>query len=107
MVQGLVGNAVLGRGRVGGYRTSGESQRPGFAWFFGRDSEWTELGLDAVGDFATTRTALDFLSKFQREDGKVPHEIAQSASLVSWFKDYPYGFASAGASAWVIVCMGD
>src|SRR5258708_5490305 len=107
MVQGLVGNAVLGRGRVAGYRTSGESQRPGFAWFFGRDAEWTELGLDAVGDFSTTRTALDFLSKFQRDDGKVPHEIAQSASLVPWFKDYPYGFASADATPLYIIAMED
>jgi len=107
MVQGLVANPFLGTGLIAGYRTSGESQRPGFAWFFGRDSEWTELGLDAVGDFATTRTALDFLSKFQREDGKVPHEIAQSASLVSWFKDYSYGFASADATPLFIVAMDD
>jgi glycogen debranching enzyme len=107
MVQGLVANPFLGTGVVAGYRTSGESQRPGFAWFFGRDSEWTELGLDAVGDFATTRTALDFLSQFQRDDGKVPHEIAQSASLVPWFKDYPYGFASADATPLYIIAMDD
>jgi glycogen debranching enzyme len=107
MVQGLVANPFLGTGLVAGYRTSGESQRPGFAWFFGRDSEWTELGLDAVGDFGTTRTALDFLSQFQRDDGKVPHEIAQSASLVPWFKDYPYGFASADATPLFIIAMDD
>jgi glycogen debranching enzyme len=107
MVQGLVENPFLGTGLVAGYRTSGESQRPGFAWFFGRDSEWTELGLDAIGDFANTRTALDFLSKFQREDGKVPHEIAQAASLVPWFKDYPYGFASADATPLFIIAMDD
>jgi glycogen debranching enzyme len=107
MVQGLVANPFLGTGLVAGYRTSGESARPGFAWFFGRDSEWTDLGLDAVGDFANTRTALDFLSQFQRADGKVPHEIAQSASLVPWFKDYPYGFASADATPLYIIAMED
>src|SRR5882724_10853972 len=107
MIQGLVANPFLGTGLVAGYRTSGESQRPGFAWFFGRDSEWTDLGLDSVGDFATTRTALDFLSQFQRDDGKVPHEIAQSASLVPWFKDYPYGFASADATPLYIIAMDD
>jgi glycogen debranching enzyme len=107
MVQGLVANPFLGTGLVAGYRTSGESARPGFAWFFGRDSEWTELGLDATGDFATTKTALDFLSQFQRADGKVPHEIAQSASLVPWFKDYPYGFASADATPLFIIAMDD
>jgi len=107
MVQGLVANPFLGTGLVAGYRTSGESARPGFAWFFGRDSEWTELGLDATGDFATTKAALDFLSQFQRDDGKVPHEISQSASLVPWFKDYPYGFASADATPLFIIAMDD
>ncbi len=107
MVQGLVDNPLLGQGLIAGYRTSGDSQRPGFAWYFGRDSEWTELGLDAIGDYATTRTGLEFLSQFQREDGKVPHEIAQSAKLVPWFKDYPYAFASADATPLFIVAMED
>ena len=59
MLQGLVNNPFLGTGLIAGYRTSGMSQRPGFAWFFGRDSMWTSLALDAEGDFATTRTALE------------------------------------------------
>ena len=41
VIQGLVTNPYLGTGLVAGYRTSGTSQRPGFAWFFGRDSFWT------------------------------------------------------------------
>ena len=57
VLQGLVSNPYLGTGLVAGYRTSGESQRPGFAWFFGRDSFWTSLALDAAGDFSTARTA--------------------------------------------------
>src|SRR5215470_3480785 len=52
-VQGLVTNPYLGTGLVAGYRTSGQSQRPGFAWFFGRDSFWTSLALNASGDFST------------------------------------------------------
>src|SRR5207248_1725990 len=40
MVQGLVTNPWLGTGLIAGYRTSGEGQRPGFAWYFGRDSLW-------------------------------------------------------------------
>jgi glycogen debranching enzyme len=107
MVQGIVSNPYLGTGLVAGYRTSGESQRPGFAWFFGRDSMWTSLALDAEGDFATTRTALQFISKFQREDGKMPHEIAQGASFVPWFKDFPYGYASADATPLYIITMND
>ncbi|HET9305404.1 MAG TPA: hypothetical protein VFO46_05195 [Candidatus Sulfotelmatobacter sp.] len=106
-IQGLVNNPYLGTGLVAGYRTSGVSQRPGFAWFFGRDSLWTSFALNAEGDYATTRTALDFISKYQREDGKVPHEISQSASLVPWFKEYPYPYVSADATPLFIIAMND
>jgi len=106
-VQGLVDNPYLGTGLVAGYRTSGESQRPGFAWFFGRDSMWTSFALNAEGDYATAREAIDFISKFQREDGKVPHEISQAASIVPWFKDYPYPWASADATPLLIIAMND
>jgi glycogen debranching enzyme len=106
-IQGLVTNPFLGTGLVAGYRTSGISQRPGFAWFFGRDSFWTSFALNAEGDYATSRAALDFVSKYQREDGKVPHEISQSASLVNWFKDYPYAYVSADATPLFIIAMND
>jgi GH15 family glucan-1,4-alpha-glucosidase len=106
-IQGLVNNPYLGSGLVAGYRTSGVSQRPGFAWFFGRDSLWTSFALNAEGDYATTRIALDFISKYQRSDGKVPHEISQSASLVPWFKDYPYPYVSADATPLFIIAMND
>ena len=106
-LQGVVKNPYLGTGIVAGYRTSGSSQRPGFAWFFGRDSMWTSLAFDAAGDFASTRTALDFLSKVQRADGKIPHEIAQGASLVPWFTDYPYAWASADATPLYLITMND
>ena len=107
MLQGLVNNPFLGTGLIAGYRTSGTGQRPGFAWFFGRDALWTSLALNAVGDFASTRAVLDFLAKFQREDGKIPHEIAQTANFVDWFKNYPYGYASADATPLYIVGVND
>lgn len=107
MIQGLVTNPYLGTGLVAGYRTSGRSQRPGFAWFFGRDSLWTSFALNAAGDFATTRTVIEFISKYQREDGKIPHEIAQGASFVSWFKEFPYPYASADATPLFIIATND
>ena len=107
VVQGLVNNPFLGTGLIAGYRTSGQSQRPGFAWFFGRDSMWTALALDAEGDFATSRTALDFISKYQRADGKIPHEISQGAAFVDWFKGYPYPYASVDATPLYIIAMQD
>jgi glycogen debranching enzyme len=107
MVQGMVSNPFLGSGLVAGYRTSGESQRPGFAWYFGRDSFWTSLAFDAAGDFLNAKTALEFVSKFQREDGKIPHEISQGANFVNWFKDYPYPYASADATPLYIIAAND
>jgi GH15 family glucan-1,4-alpha-glucosidase len=106
-LQGLVTNPVLGTGLVAGYRTSGVTQRPGFAWFFGRDSLWTSFALNAVGDYSTTRTALEFIGKYQREDGKIPHEIAQGGNFVPWFRDYPYPYASADATPLYIIAMDD
>jgi glycogen debranching enzyme len=105
--KGVVDNPLLGRGLVAGFRTAGESERPGFAWFFGRDSMWTALAIDSYGDFATTRDALDFLKKFQRADGKIPHEISQSASLIPWFTDYPYPWASADATPLYVIAHAD
>lgn len=107
LIQGLVSNPTMGDGLIAGYRTSGEGYRPGFAWFFGRDSLWCDLALNSEGDFATTKTALEFIAKFQREDGKIPHEIAQGASFVDWFKGYPYAYASADATPLYIVAADD
>jgi glycogen debranching enzyme len=105
--KGFVDNPWLGRGLVAGFRTAGESERPGFAWYFGRDALWTALALTAYGDFDGTRAALEFLTKHQRADGKVPHEVSQSAMLVPWFTDYPYPWASADATPLFIVAHAD
>ena len=107
VAQGIVQSPLLGTGLVAGYRISGDTARPGFAWFFGRDSEWTDLALTADGDYENTRQTLEFIMKFQREDGKVPHEISQTASLVDWFQNYSYGFASADATPLLIVAAED
>jgi glycogen debranching enzyme len=105
--KGLAENPLLGRGLLAGFRTSGESERPGFAWLFGRDALWTSLALDAYGDFDTARTALDFLKKHQRADGKIPHEVSQSASLIPWFTDYPFPWNSADATPLYVVAQAD
>lgn len=105
--KGFATNPKLGTGLLAGFRTSGESERPGFAWFFGRDAMWTSLALTSYGDFAGTRTALDFLTQFQRADGKIPHEISQSAALIPWFTDYPYPWASADATPLYVIVHAD
>jgi glycogen debranching enzyme len=107
MYQGAVDNPFLGRGLIAGYRTSGFDQRPGFAWFFGRDSLWTDFAFDSIGDFSTTRAALELIFKFERDDGKVEHEISQTATLVPWVKDFPYAYASADATPLFILAVND
>jgi glycogen debranching enzyme len=105
--KGIATNPSLGTGLLAGFRTSGDSERPGFAWFFGRDALWTTFAITSYGDYASTRTALDFLTKFQREDGKIPHEISQSASFINWFKDYGYPWASADATPLYVIAHAD
>ena len=105
--KGLATNPTLGTGLLAGFRTAGDSERPGYAWFFGRDSMWTALATTAEGSFDTTRHALEFLRKFQRADGKIPHEISQSASLIPWFDQFPYPWASADATPLYVIAHAD
>ena len=105
--KGVATNPFLGTGLVAGFRTSGDSERPGFAWFFGRDALWSALAINSYGDFATARTALEFLKKFQRADGKIPHEISQSASLIPWFTGYDFPWASADATPLYVIANYD
>jgi glycogen debranching enzyme len=105
--KGLATNPLLGTGLVAGFRTSGQSERPGFAWMFGRDALWTAFAIHSYGDFPVARTALEFLRKVQRDDGKIPHEISQSAGLIPWFTDYKYPWESADATPLYVIVQAD
>ncbi len=107
MRKALVDNPLLGAGLVAGYGPSKGTYRPGYGWFFGRDSFWTTLALTASGDFATARQAIGFVARYQRFDGKIPHEIAQSASLVPWFDTLPWAYSSADATPLFIIAAAD
>src|SRR5215475_4613588 len=50
-------------GLVAGFYSSGDSNRPGFGWFFGRDTLYTLFAVNGYGDFALSREALEFLIK--------------------------------------------
>jgi glycogen debranching enzyme len=107
MAQSVVDNPYLGRGLIAGYNVSGTDERPGFAWFFGRDTFWTSFALNSIGDFSTSRAAIDFLARYERADGKVPHEIPQSATFLPWFKDVPFAWAAADATPLFIIATRD
>ena len=93
-------------GLIAGFYESGDSARPGFGWFFGRDSLWTSYAVNSYGDFGLTREALEFLMRRQRDDGKIMHEFSQTAELVNW-KSLPYLYASADATPLFVMAMED
>ena len=93
-------------GLVAGYYESADSARPGYAWFFGRDTLFTTYAINSYGDFALTREALDFLIHRQRADGKIMHEFSQSADAIDW-KNTPYFYAAADATPLLVMAMAD
>ncbi|MBZ5624268.1 MAG: glycogen debranching protein, partial [Acidobacteriia bacterium] len=93
-------------GLIAGYYESGDSARPGYGWFFGRDSLWTSYAINSYGDFDLTRQALEFLVRRQRADGKIMHEFSQTAGLVDW-KSTPYFYAAADSTPLFVMAMED
>ena len=93
-------------GLVAGYYDSGDSARPGFGWFFGRDALYTLYAVDSYGDFALARTELDFLLRRQRADGKMMHEYSQTADELDW-KALPYEYAAADATPLFLTALWD
>ena len=93
-------------GLVAGYYASGDSARPGFGWFFGRDALYTLYAVNGFGDFALSRQELEFLIARQREDGKMMHEYSQTAAFVDW-KSLPYMYAAADATPLFLTAMLD
>lgn len=82
---------------VAGYYASGDSARPGFGWFFGRDALYTLYAVNGYGDFALARNELEFLIHRQREDGKIMHEYSQTAPAIDW-RSFPYMYAAADST---------
>ena len=105
--KGFACNPWLGCGMVAGFGTSGRSERPGFAWFFGGDACMSCWAINSYGDFNIARQALTLLRNNQRNDGKVMHELSQSAGLIKWFEEYPYGYYHADTSPYYILAMYD
>jgi len=98
--------ATAETGLTAGFFSSGDSARPGFGWFFGRDTLWTMYAIDSFGDFDLARRAMDFVMARQRADGKVMHEYSQTADEVDW-KAFPYEYAAADATPLLIMAMED
>lgn len=102
----LVCNPDLGCGLVAGYGKAGAGNfRPGFGWYFGGDAAINSFAMDALGQFALVRQGLEFLARYQRADGKIPHEISHAAGRLPWWTDYPYTWYHGDTTPfWMLAC---
>jgi glycogen debranching enzyme len=91
---------------VAGYFTSADSARPGFGWFFGRDALYTLYAVNGYGDFALTKSELEFLIRRQRPDGKIMHEYSQTAAAIDW-QSFPYMYAAADSTPLFLLAVAD
>ncbi len=91
---------------VAGYFTSADSARPGFGWFFGRDALYTLYAVNGYGDFALSKSELEFLIHRQRADGKIMHEYSQTAAAIDW-QSFPYMYAAADSTPLFLLAVAD
>ena len=101
----LVCNPDLGCGLVAGWGPSGKSARPGFGWFFGGDAAINSLAMSSAGMGDLVAQGLRFLARYQRDDGKIPHEVSQAAGRIAWFTDFPYAYYHADTTPFWIVAV--
>ncbi len=95
----------LGTGLVAGFGPTGSGFRPGFSWYFGGDTSINSFGLVAAGQGWVLADAFPFLESFQREDGKMMHELTRSATLIDWFGEYPYAWIHGDTTPFYIVAL--
>ncbi|HZS08447.1 MAG TPA: amylo-alpha-1,6-glucosidase [Blastocatellia bacterium] len=103
--KGMVDNPDLGLGLVAGWGATGDGARPGFGWFFGGDAAINSYAMTGCGDFDSVRATFRFLAKYQRADGKITHEISQSAGMIKWFEEYPYAYYHADTTPFYIAAV--
>ncbi len=103
--ESFVCNPDLGCGLVAGWGPSGTSTRPGFGWFFGGDAAINSFAMQATGLWPQVAQGLRFLARYQRDDGKIPHEISQAAARIPWFSDFPYTYYHADTTPYWIVAL--
>jgi glycogen debranching enzyme len=73
----MAGFGTTSRGWNGNQKISG---RPGYAWYFGRDGQWSSMAIDAYGDYPMVKEALETFIRFQDVNGKIYHELTSSGA---------------------------
>jgi len=103
----IVDNPNLGKGIVAGLGASGTSGRPGFGWFFSGDAYINSFSLMSYGAHENVREILEFTQKWQRDDGKMSHELSQAEGYIDWWNDYHYGYIHGDTTPYYITAMYD
>ncbi|HEX9755670.1 MAG TPA: GH116 family glycosyl hydrolase [Gemmatimonadales bacterium] len=100
-------NPDLGCGLVAGYGRAGAGNfRPGFGWYFAGDAAINSFAMDLLGQFDLVREGLAFSGRYQRTDGKIPHEISHAAARLPWFDRYPYTWFHGDTTPfWILACF--
>ncbi len=98
-------NPDLGCGFVAGWGLSRNGTRPGFGWFFGGDAAINTFAMDMLGQWELVAEELAFLARYQRDDGKITHEISQAAARIDWFDAYPYAYYHADTTPYWMVAL--
>lgn len=71
----VAGYGTTAKGWDGGHEISG---RPGYAWYFGRDGQWSGMAMNGYGDFAKVKEVLKMYVAYQSPRGKIFHEMTTS-----------------------------
>jgi hypothetical protein len=61
--------------------------------------------MSGLGLWTDVATGLRFLAKYQRDDGKITHEISQAAGRLPWFTEFPYAYYHADTTPFWIVAV--
>ncbi|OGU74216.1 MAG: hypothetical protein A2V93_07935 [Ignavibacteria bacterium RBG_16_34_14] len=85
----FVNTPGIGKSLVAGYSTTAKgwdgaqpiSGRPGYAWYFGRDGQWSGMAISDYGDFQKVKEVLQFYQKYQDLSGKIFHELTTSGAV--------------------------
>ncbi|MBE0640293.1 MAG: hypothetical protein IH598_17395, partial [Bacteroidales bacterium] len=74
----VAGIGTTERGWNGRHEING---RPGYAWYFGRDGQWSGFAINGYGDFLKVRDVLAMFIKYQALNGKIFHELTTSGAV--------------------------
>lgn len=100
-------NPFLGSGLVSGYSPSGDTTRPKYAWFFDEPTltSWAYL---RAGLQSHVRDAFNMLLRYQRQDGKMVHEITQSLPYhADYFNAYQWAYIHSSSGTYLMAAFGN